>query len=637
MPWRQIGRFICAAFLTAEFAACGSSGPTQLTLDAHAKYRFDGWGVSLAWWAEVIGAGEPRLAGQQWPNAERDRVLKALFDAPDQGTASFAGQEVHPLGLNVIRYNIGASPAGTRDPATAGTGESAEVVRVGGGVSLPPDCRTFRAGGAVPSPQQGKSAPVDTGIDGRQRDVLAHAVQLAQGVGPTQLEAFANSPPWWLTANGCPAGNARKRDDPLSSSAEIDTYARYLLDVVSAFHDQGIDFQSLEPFNEPGGSNWPNCDHGCQEGANFSPETQAEVVGVLCRELGSAKYSRLQTRPSANDETRFSDLADEQRPWLDSCVSKVNVHGYGDQGRSAVRDLSKGKDVWMSEYGLGPCDQGDGCAGLELSSHIANDLQDLRPSVWVYWQAIERSGGWGLLKTDGFPAPPASDADLSLTPRFWALGQYTRAIRPGSTIYPLQQQPNDQSLRVVAAQAPSGEEVVVATNTSDNDQSMSLALDPLPARGAAERQRVSMSGNEATTSSAGQVALRDNVLDDTLPSWTITTYLVGAARPSGPVATSLRGSFGPAGSDGRHIVDVTVADSEHPSVDLTAAGTVEVRLNGSHGQVLGSAPIVAGRAHVALIPGDPGDNSIGAYYSGDPHHNASATCVLARGGGGSCP
>lgn len=51
--------------------------------------RSAGWGTSLAWWVE--GAGGWSDAGQ------RDRLADSLSD-PDTG-----------LGLNVVRYNIGAT------------------------------------------------------------------------------------------------------------------------------------------------------------------------------------------------------------------------------------------------------------------------------------------------------------------------------------------------------------------------------------------------------------------------------------------------------------------------------------------------------------------------------------------------
>merc|ERR1712072_988297 len=77
-------------------------------------------------------------------------------------------------------------------------------------------------------------------------------------------------------------------------------------------------------------------------------------------------------------------------------VGKVNVHGY--QGSGGRRDLlyndvhADGKRLWNSEYG-----DGDG-SGKSMASNLNLDIQWLHNTAWVYWQFLDESGGWGLLK-----------------------------------------------------------------------------------------------------------------------------------------------------------------------------------------------------------------------------------------------
>ena len=96
--------------------------------------------------------------------------------------------------------------------------------------------------------------------------------------------------------------------------------------------------------------------------------------------------------------------------------------------------------------------------------------------------------------------------------------------------------------------------------------------------------------------------------------------------------TSLIGTFGnpppPYTPNSGHVVDVTVTDAQYPNGDPSATGSVTVRLNNRTGQIIGSATIHSGRARWELGPGDPGDNSVAAYYSGDATHKPSATCLL---------
>lgn len=581
-------------------AGCGGSpGPVPLE---GSSYHFDGWGVSLAWWANVIGdgqtkvidgqpAGQPAYNGKSpWPPRYRDKVISALFGAPGQASGHGWGAEIHPLGLNILRYNVGGSPSGTADDAEQ---------------RLPPDCRSFRDGAVVPSPIQSKDGQVDLRLDARQIDILVAAKKLIDdGNGRHAiLEAFANSPPWWLTSNGCPAGQPSVKappqpgpnpspgskqppqfypsnpfgplclpatcvSDDASTLADAHTYARYLLDVVSAFHQRmGIDFKTVEPFNEPNVGFWGNCsDHdptkcpggcnpdNCQEGANFSPDVQAEVVDALCGQLSNSEYAGLSTGVSANDENSLDRIVSSSGspPWLRGCLAQVNTHGYGGlKDRAALRDLAGKKRLWMSEYGVGPCDQsasGETCSALQLSKQIAGDLQDLRPAAWVYWQALEAAddGHVGLLQDADFPEPPSSFDRLTPTLRFWALAQYTRFIRDGATIYPVRgsgsanaNNSNNDGVRVVVARNATGELVVVATNpATDRPQSLNLSLAKLTETGTATPHQVTFQDRNATPSDPPATELRGGVLDASLPARTITTYVIGSKASAPALATA---------------------------------------------------------------------------------------------------
>src|SRR5689334_8025739 len=71
-------------------AAAPIPGAIQIT--TRDAYRFQGWGTSLAWWANVVGG---------WRSAPE--IEDALFGLPKPGHQD-------RLGLNVMRYDVGASP-----------------------------------------------------------------------------------------------------------------------------------------------------------------------------------------------------------------------------------------------------------------------------------------------------------------------------------------------------------------------------------------------------------------------------------------------------------------------------------------------------------------------------------------------
>jgi hypothetical protein len=112
-----------------------------------------------------------------------------------------------------------------------------------------------------------------------------------------------------------------------------------------------------------------------------------------------------------------------------------------------------------------------------------------------------------------------------------------------------------------------------------------------------------------------------------------------ARRATTRVATTLTGSYtDPTGERGGHGVDVTVATHEHPNGDLSAGGTVTVRLSGDgEDQVMGSHRVQAGRARWTLPPGDPGPYGVVARYSGDAAHKPSSVCIHPGDDGNQCP
>jgi len=361
-----------------------------VVVDASAQYQvMEGWGTSLCWWANVVGG---------WSDAKREAIADLLFD-PVKG-----------LGLNLVRYNIGGGDA--------------------------PDHKHMRVGGAVPGYKAAAEAPYDWSADANQRWMLQAAI--ARGANLT--EAFANSPPWWMTKSGCSAG----AQDPNQSNLRddcCDDFAAYLADVVAHFRDAwGAPFGTLDPLNEPGG-NWWQAEKG-QEGCRFDAPSQARLLNALAAAL---KERGLPTEISAPDAHSFDWLAGHVNGWDDearAAVARLNVHAYNGQQRAEVRNLAErlGNRLWMSEVDHAGRTTGhehdhDSMApALTLAEAIVRDLRDLQPQAWVFWQAIENEQyclwwkfNYGLLHGDFMHGTEAYD----FTRKYHALGQFTKFVRPG--------------------------------------------------------------------------------------------------------------------------------------------------------------------------------------------------------------
>lgn len=395
------------AVLLLPIVFCGTPARAQdtATVDPSVQFQtWQGWGTSLAWWAKVVG-GLPEPARQDY--------MDKAFD-PVKG-----------LGLNVIRYNIGG-------------GENPKHL-------LPnKQFMGFRESidGYEPSP--GKW---DWNADAYQRWVLKRAMQM----GANHVEAFSNSPPYWMTRSGSVTGDPEGKDnlDPKYNAA----FADYLAEVVKHFRDNwGVTFESLEPLNEPSGSWWKMGNH--QEGCHVDRPHQNIVIKATGAALAR---QRVHIPVSASDESVIDDAA-RTFPYYDATalgyLTRINTHSYGGNARTQVSAyaLGAGKDLWLSEYG------DSDASGMKMSRRILEDIHGLHPSAWVYWQVVDSSGGWGFLKS-----PQLNDKDPAYTinKKFYVMGQYSKYIRPGCRMMAI----SDRN-SLAAYDAKSKTLVIVTTNSS---------------------------------------------------------------------------------------------------------------------------------------------------------------------------
>jgi galactan endo-1,6-beta-galactosidase len=375
---------------------------------------WEGWGTSLAWWANSFGA--------------RDDLADLLFTV---GTTAYGGGDVPGLGLNIVRYNAGGSSWNS----------------IGGGVMQPspniPHFKQIEGYWLDWLSTDPTSASWNWYADPQQRNMLWKA----RDRGANRFELFSNSPMWWMLYDGNPSG-ATDGSGNLQSWNET-AHAAYLATIARFAHDQwGIDFTSVEPFNEPSAS-WWRAD-GTQEGCHVDAATQARVVDALRAALDARGLGSMMV--AASDENGYDDA---RQTWASfpaatqAHVGRVNVHGY--QYGGGRRDLlysavtGAGKALWNSEYGEGDA------SGMSLASNLDLDLRWLHPTAWVYWQALDY-GGWGLIQADG-----NSGWLGPVNPKYYVLAQFTRHIRPGMRIL------DGGEANTVAAYDAAGRKLVIVT------------------------------------------------------------------------------------------------------------------------------------------------------------------------------
>lgn len=443
--------------------------------------RFDGWGTSLCWFGNAVG---------RWPEPHRSAIADALF--------SPAG-----LGLTFVRYNIGG-------------GENPEHRHM-------PWFRQME--GFSPTP-----GAWNWSADPGQRWMLAAALQR----GATRVEAFSNAPPHWMTLSGCVAGGIDPNHDNLDPRHEA-AFVDYLVQVVAHFRTAwGVRFDTIDPMNEPYTDYWRA--HGRQEGCHFERASQTRLIRRLRAALD--QHDLKDVRISAADETNFDRAIDTWKSYDDAtrdCVAVINAHAYATARRTELRTLAReaGKPLVMSEV-----DDGGGSphahdampAALHLAGQIIDDLRDLQPLRWTFWQAVEDEAGmvsancnWGLIHADLLGATHT----WTTTKKYHAMGQFTKFIRPGAAWA------SCDDADTLAMHDPATRRLILVTrNAHAAAQPVTYDLSSWsPALARAEIVRTS--ATEDLIPLPAQTVSAEGWLSTLLPAKSITTIIVHLPSPRG--------------------------------------------------------------------------------------------------------
>ncbi|KNG45990.1 glycoside hydrolase family 30 protein [Stemphylium lycopersici] len=400
---------------------------TTTTINPRSNWgTWEGWGTSLAWWAQQFG--------------DRDDLADIFFTL---GQTRFGGQTLPGLGFNHARYNAGACSWNSVDGESMVVSPNVKRSRQMEGFWL--DWKS----------EDSNSASWDWSVDVNQRTALNKAIQ--RGVSKTEL--FSNSPMWWMTKNHNPSGAADGSEN--IQSWNLEKHAIYMATVAEVFKSKySIEFETVDPFNEPT-ANWWKAD-GTQEGCHIDISTQARIIEYLDTQL---KNRGLSTVIAASDESYYDQAETNLRNIGSSALSKikrVNVHGYqyGSGDRVAVHELSTaaGKPVYNSEYGDGKA------SGEDMARNLLYDFRYLKPVAWEYWQVLDQ-GGWGLIDAD-------NDAKTlgSATQKYFVMAQFARHIRPGMQIL------DGGADNVVAAYDASRSKLVIVAVNWDDAQYLNFEL-----------------------------------------------------------------------------------------------------------------------------------------------------------------
>ncbi|WP_460503151.1 glycoside hydrolase, partial [Hymenobacter agri] len=432
--------------LFLAFAALLATGPVQaqtatLTVridDTKPAQTMANFSASDAWACQFVG---------NWPAAKKEAIADLLFS-----TENGADGQPRGIGLSMWRFNIGAGSA----EQGAASGIKDEWRRA-----------------------ESFLTPAGT-YDWSRQAGQVWFMQAAKKRGVQQFLGFLNSPPVSLTRNGKAFATAKQ---PNLAPEKAGALADYLAAVVAGVRRRtGITFDYLSPVNEP---QWDWSDGG-QEGTPFLNTDIAGISKALGAKLAAAKLptqiliteaGKLDYLFSPADKPAQGDqitafFGDKTAPtYLGSTPRMARTiagHSYFTTSPYAQAVATRqqlaakvasvpGLNFWQSEYCIlgdnageingGPRDLGMKPA-LYLARAIHTDLAVANAAAWQWWLAVSPYDYKdGLVYVD----QNKTDGNFYPSKMLWALGNYSRFVRPGAVRLPAQPETATDTAPLVSA------------------------------------------------------------------------------------------------------------------------------------------------------------------------------------------
>lgn len=382
-------------------------------------------GASGCWFSEGIG--------KYWPTEKREKIAELLFSKSFDKYGTPKG-----IGLSSWRFNVGAG--------TFEQGDSSGITD--------------------PRKRTECFLNKDGTYDWNKQSGYQFFLKKAHQYGVGTLIAFSNSPPVQFTLNGL--GYKTERDFIANlKPGSYNAYAHFLANVVKYFDQQGIHFEYVSPVNEPQWD-WSNkYMHGSQEGSPWKNDDIFKITKYLNSALDSAKLSSKilvteagmltylyggKTPASHQIRSFFDPKSPLYMGGLSHVPKLIGGHSYYTESndsvlvstRAILADTVKryNIDLWQTEYSMlgdgykqgakGPRSAMD-CA-LFLAKIIHTDLSAGNAAAWQFWNAYEPGSAdhdtrYYLIALK--PDPGFKNGEFSVTKNLWALGSYSRFVRPG--------------------------------------------------------------------------------------------------------------------------------------------------------------------------------------------------------------
>ena len=425
----------------SHFSVAQPIGTIKVIVDPQVEFQtIDGFGASDAWRAQFVG--------KNWPLEKRNQIADLLFSQEIDEDGNPEG-----IGLSIWRFYISAG--------TAEQGDSSHIKNV------------WRRGECFQN--------VDGTYDWSKQEGQQWFLRAAKERGVEQLLAFPNAPPVHISKNGL--GYAKKGDPHFNvKPGQMGNYAKFLVDVVEYFNNDGVYFDYLSPVNEP---QW-DWDNPSQEGTPAMNEEIYVFIKYLSSELsarnlnthivigesGSIGHASIPMElvglSGYGRDNQAHFFFSESSPFyigdLPNVEKTISAHSYHSvwpvekqvDYRKMVNEYiikaNPNLGYWMSEYCIlqenGEIGRGGGRdLGMPTAMYVAriihNDLTLCNAKSWQWWTAISQfdykdglvyldDGSVGETGKMGSNVESLQyDGSVRESKLLWVLGNYSRFIRPG--------------------------------------------------------------------------------------------------------------------------------------------------------------------------------------------------------------
>lgn len=472
--------------------------------------EFEGWGTSLCWWANRMGYSE---------------------ELTRQASDAFFSEE--GLGLDIARYNLGGGDDPTHnhitrsDSKVPGVWKNYEMTNGGKDVNI---------------------TEYDITKDQNQLNIAKAALAANPDL---YFEGFSNSPPYFMTETGCTGGGNPAGSDNLKADM-YDDFGKFIADATKLFKDEGIEFKSYSPMNEPDTNYW-GVNSEKQEGCHYNPgESQSKAIIETRKALDAAGLNNVLV--AGMDETdinksvaNYPKLSEEAK----TALGRIDTHTYGGSQRAQLKKVAvdAGKDLWMSEVD-------GGWDGFGLADRIITDLNGMQASAWVIWDIVDSHKDSDFTRPDGSKGEENTSLNitgsmwgvgmanhdtktLELANKYYFFGQFTKYINPGDTIIAS----SDNTL--AAYNKITGDIKIVALNSSSSDQKYTFDLGAFANVGDAvkEIRTNNLIGDNAERwkEITGEAFVSGKKLSAMLKAGTLTTYVIDGKTGAQNIYGSITG------------------------------------------------------------------------------------------------